>query len=73
MLRGVIRRIVEHPDTFSGEIVVADNGQGRGNINPSRANAEDLGQSAADVVKDCAEEGWRISGMLWDGWVLTHC
>lgn len=30
VLRGVIHRILEHPDGFSGEVVVFENGQGQG-------------------------------------------
>ncbi len=67
VLRGVIRWVVEHPDGFLGEVLVADNGQGGGNLDPSESNAEDHGQSALDVVASFAAEGWRISAMLWDG------
>lgn len=67
VLRGVIRRIVEHPDGFEGEVLVADNGQGSGSLDPARANASDTAQSATDVVGDFAREGWRVSALLWDG------
>ncbi|MFQ5492237.1 MAG: DUF362 domain-containing protein [Phycisphaerae bacterium] len=66
LLRGVIRRICEHPDGFSGEIVVADNGQGWGSLNHAQSNADDPLQSAQDVVADFATEGWTISAQLWD-------
>ena len=66
VLRGLIRNIVEHPDGFTGEIVVADNGQGGGTMNPAQSNAEDTLQSTQDVVDDFADEGWTISTFLWD-------
>jgi len=66
VLRGVIRQIVEHPDGFVGEVVVADNGQGLGQLNRADNNAEDITQSVQDVVNGFVSEGWRISGMLWD-------
>lgn len=66
VLRGILRRVVEHPDGFAGEIVVADNGQGLGNLNRSENNAEDTSQSMQDVVNDFAVEGWRVSTKLWD-------
>jgi uncharacterized protein (DUF362 family) len=66
LLRGVIRRIVEHPDGFVGEIIVADNGQGSGNLDRVNNNAEDYGQSPQDVVDDFAAEEWNVSTMLWD-------
>jgi hypothetical protein len=66
VLRGIIRRIVEHPDGFAGEVVVADNGQGAGSLNRSENNAENTSQSAQAVVNDFANEGWNISTKLWD-------
>ena len=38
IVRGVIHRILEHPDGFSGEVVIIENGQGRGGftgVNPN--------------------------------------
>ena len=71
VLRGVIRGIVEHPDGFVGEIVVADNSQGfgnwPGNLDRNQSNAEDHSQSAQDVVNDFAADGWNVSTTLWDG------
>lgn len=66
VLRGVIRQIVEHPDGFSGEVVVADNGQSLGSLTRDNNNAEDITQSPQDVVNDFAAEGWHVSTMLWD-------
>ena len=33
LIRGLIQRILDHPDTFSGEIVIIENGNGRGSLN----------------------------------------
>ena len=66
VLRGVIRQIVEHPDGFVGEIIVADNGQTRGNLNRPENNAEEHEQSPQDVVNDFVAEEWNVSAMLWD-------
>lgn len=66
VLRGIIRRIVEHPDGFLGEVVVADNGQGSGSLTRAENNAEDVGQSPQDVVDEFAGEGWTVSTRLWD-------
>lgn len=32
LVRGLIQRILEHPDGFSGEVVIVENGQGRGSL-----------------------------------------
>ncbi len=50
ILLELIQTIVDHPDGFEGEIVVADNGQGRGSMNYASNNAEDHSQSTQDVV-----------------------
>lgn len=33
LVRGLIQCILEHPDGFSGEVVIVENGQGRGSLN----------------------------------------
>jgi len=66
VLRGIIRQIVEHPDGFTGEIVVADNTQGYSSLDLLESNAEDHGQSMQDVVDDFVAEDWTISTFLWD-------
>ncbi|MFX0015305.1 MAG: DUF362 domain-containing protein [Promethearchaeota archaeon] len=50
VLKEVIQAIIDHPDGFIGEIIVADNGQGRGSMDWYYANAEDDTQSTQDVV-----------------------
>jgi hypothetical protein len=32
LIRGLIQRILDHPDGFSGEVVIFENGQGRGSL-----------------------------------------
>lgn len=39
VLRGVIQRILEHPDGYSGEVVVIDNGQGYGSMSSNNTYA----------------------------------
>ncbi|MFX0064449.1 MAG: DUF362 domain-containing protein [Candidatus Hermodarchaeota archaeon] len=50
VLKELIQAIVDHPDGFIGEIVVADNGQGYGSMDWSFCNAENYEQSTQDVV-----------------------
>lgn len=33
VIRGLIQRILDHPDGFAGEVVIVENGQGRGSLN----------------------------------------
>ncbi|MFX0093071.1 MAG: DUF362 domain-containing protein [Candidatus Hodarchaeota archaeon] len=50
VLKEVVQAIVDHPDGFSGEIVVADNHQGWGGMSWAQNNAEDTGQSTQSIV-----------------------
>jgi len=63
VLRGLIRRIVEHPDSFTGEIVIIENTQFASPENYDRPlnNAEDQGLSPRDVVNHFLALGHKIS------------
>jgi uncharacterized protein (DUF362 family) len=50
LLREMIQAVLDHPDGFNGEIVIADNGQGYGSLDWDESNAEDPGQSVSDIV-----------------------
>jgi len=64
VLRELIQVLVNHPDGFTGEIIVADNGQGVGSLNWSLNNAEDHSQSAQDVV-DMFSATYHVSTYDW--------
>ena len=72
LLRSLIQAIVDHPDGYTGEIIVADNGQGQygprgtgGSLDWSLNNAEVRSQSTQDVVNSFAAD-YRVSTYLWD-------
>ena len=65
LLKALIQAIVNHPEGFAGEIIVADNGQGRGSLDWSDNNAEDESLSAQDVV-DAFSDSFSVSTFLWD-------
>ncbi|MFW9994852.1 MAG: DUF362 domain-containing protein, partial [Candidatus Odinarchaeota archaeon] len=65
ILKELIQVIVDHPDSFVGEIVVVDNGQGRGSMDWTSNNAEDHGQSTQDVV-DIYSSNYNVSTYLLD-------
>ncbi|MEW6555438.1 MAG: DUF5719 family protein [Actinomycetota bacterium] len=71
-VKGVINAIVNHPDGFTGEVVIVENGQWDSymdnrpdNQNPSNCNAEDRGQSFNDVALMFAAAGHRVSVYDW--------
>jgi hypothetical protein len=63
-LKELIQTIVDHPDGFVGEIVVADNGQGYGNMNWAASNAENHTQSTQGVV-DMFSPYYNVSTYDW--------
>jgi len=65
LIKELIRLILDHPDGFVGEIVVADNGQEYGSMNWTRNNAIDESQSSEVVVSLYSGE-YKISTYLWD-------
>lgn len=67
VLRGVILRIVNHPDTFTGEIVVCENAQFASvqNFDRSSNNAQDHSLSPHNVVVGFQAQGHNISHYDW--------
>jgi hypothetical protein len=72
LVKALIRTIVSHPDRFTGEIVIADNGQGQygstgsgGSLDYSRNNADDTSQSMQRVANSFAHD-YHVSTYLWD-------
>lgn len=72
LIKSVIQKILNHPDNFNGEIIVADNGQGQyggkgygGSMDWEVNNAKDRSQSVQDVV-DSFTANNKVSAVLWD-------
>lgn len=72
LLKTIIEAIINHPDGFVGEIIVADNGQDQygslnsgGSLDWSYSNAEDHSQSVQKVV-DMFADSHKVSTYLWD-------
>jgi len=73
VLRGVIRRIVEHPDAFTGEVIVCENAQFASVSGFDRAenNAENRADSPHDVVTSFQSLGYDVSHYDWTGMRYT--
>ena len=67
LLRGLVRVLVDHPDGFTGEIVVAENAQFAAASNFDRAsnNAQDPALSPHDVVVHFQDLGFAVSQFDW--------
>ncbi len=75
VIRGLVQRILEHPDGFSGEVVIVENGQGRGSLNcstnasygNSEVHANALNESHSFVyLADHVFADPRVSTFLFD-------
>ncbi|NPV58707.1 MAG: DUF362 domain-containing protein [Actinobacteria bacterium] len=71
VVKGLVNAIVHHPDGFTGEVVIVENGQWDSymdnlpdNRNPDACNAEDRGQSFNDVALMFADSH-RVSVYDW--------
>jgi hypothetical protein len=65
LIKSVINAIHDHPDGFTGEIVIGDNGQGRGSMDYSNPNSYYQNQSTQTLAESFAPE-WDVSSILWD-------
>jgi len=73
LISATIRAILDHPEGFTGEIVVADNGQAQfgtggrgGNLDWAQANSACRELSTLDVIRIYQAQGYRVTGSLWD-------
>jgi hypothetical protein len=67
LLSGLIRAIVDHPDGFSGEVVVCENAQAYSirNFDRTLNNAEDRARSPHRVVEHFRSQGFAVSHYDW--------
>jgi len=73
LISAVVRAILDHPEGFTGEIVIADNGQAQfgsggrgGSLDWENANSACRQQSTLDVILAYQALGYRVTGSLWD-------
>ena len=63
LVKSLIKEILNHPEGFNGEIVIADNGQGTGGLDLANSNAYDHSQSFTDLVNMFSSS--RVSTWSW--------
>ena len=69
-IKGLIWRILQHPDGFSGEILVCDNDQGA-RVFSECNNSEDRDQSIVDVVNTFSAKGYPVYLLAWDEFMAS--
>lgn len=66
-IKGIIWQILQHPEGFTGEILICDNTQEIGTgINHGDNNSEDIQQSIVDVVNTFQAKGYPVSYFGWN-------
>jgi len=76
LIRGLIQRVLDHPDGFSGEVVIFENGQGRGSLDCDtsssygddsvHANANDETHTFTYLVNTVFGDSENVSSYLLD-------
>jgi uncharacterized protein (DUF362 family) len=73
LLKALIQYLIDRPGGFTGEVIIADNGQGMfgserrgGRLDWSNTNSKDRRQSAQNVADYFDRQGFKVSGVLWD-------
>jgi len=65
LIKGLIARIVAHPDTFTGEVELVENGQWRHSWAYSQNNAERHSQTMQEVVDLFDGQGFNVGAYNW--------
>jgi len=72
LVRGLVRRILEHPDGFSGEVVILDNGQGRGSLACDTSSSYGNAEVHANAENDQHSFLWLVDTLFRDPRVSAY-
>ncbi len=70
LAKSLVKTIVDHPDGFTGEVVIADNGQDTGGVDMTENNAYDHSQSMTDVA--AMFPAYKVSAYSWYAIATTN-
>ena len=65
LIKGVVARILAHPDTFTGEVDLVENGQWRCSFEYPQNNAENQAQTMRSVMDGFAGQGYHTGVYDW--------
>jgi hypothetical protein len=72
LVRGLIQRILEHPDGFSGEVVIVENGQGRGSLACDTSSSYGNSEVHANAENDQHSFLWLVNSLFQDPRVSAY-
>lgn len=64
-IKGLIWRILQHPNGFTGEIIICENNQMFETLDGNENNSEDTLQSILDVINTFNAKGYPVNGYEW--------
>ena len=69
VVKGVIYRLVNHPDGFTGAVIIAENAQGANPdwLSESNSNSQFQDQAYQEVANAFSGEGYPVCTYTWDG------
>jgi hypothetical protein len=71
LVRGLVQRILEHPDVFSGEVVIFDNGQGHGSLSCDNTHLYDNADVHANAQNESHSFLWLVNSLFRDSRVSS--
>jgi uncharacterized protein (DUF362 family) len=71
LVQGLIQRILEHPDGFQGEVVIVENGQGRGSLNCDTSSSYGNSEIHANAENDQHSFLWLVNSQFNDSRVSS--
>ena len=66
LVRGLVQRILEHPDVFRGEVVIFDNGQGHGSLRCDNTQLYDNAEVHANAQNESHSFQWLVDSLFRD-------
>lgn len=72
LVQGLIQRILEHPDGFQGEVVIVENGQGRGSLNCDTSAAYGNSEVHANAENEQHSFLWLVNSLFRDSRVSAY-
>jgi hypothetical protein len=66
LVRGLIRRILDHPDGFHGEVVIVENGQGRGSLACDTSSSYGNSEVHANAENEQHSFLWLVNSLFGD-------
>ena len=66
LVRGLIQRILEHPNGFQGEVVIVENGEGRGSLACDTSSSYGNSEVHANAENDQHSFQWLVNSLFQD-------